>query len=169
MSSCCCPTFRCSGLRRVQSERRSCSCRHQLGPLLQSFWLCGGRPQQSCTQEILEEMGCGFNYSNSLDNDQVHQTNRDQCCSEESTLSLGEARTMLTLREGRMDDFLQSLGPSFLDRSLAKNPVISCLYQVFTTAQQVLGQQFPSTLSPILGTWPDCRTPGSPCTVPVSK
>ncbi|XP_013966145.1 ral guanine nucleotide dissociation stimulator-like [Canis lupus familiaris] len=155
MSSCCCPTLRCSGLRRVQSKRCSCSCRCQLGPLLRSFWLCGGRPQQSCTQEILEEMVCGFNYSNSLDNDRVHPTNRDRCCSEESTVSLGEARTMLTLREGRVDGFLQSFVPSSQNRSLANNPVISCLYQLFTTAQQVLGQQFSSTLSPILGTWPD--------------
>nr|XP_055180441.1 uncharacterized protein LOC129509079 isoform X3 [Nyctereutes procyonoides] len=50
---------------------------------------------QSCTQEILEETVCGFNYSNSLDNYQVHQATKDQCCS-----------------------------------------------KVFTTAQQVLGQQF---------------------------
>ena len=49
---------------------------------------------------------------------------------------------MLTLREGRVDDLLQSLVPSFQDRSLIINPVISCLYQVFTAAQQVLGQQF---------------------------
>lgn len=47
------------------------------------------------------------------------------------------------LKEGRMDNFVQSLVPSFQDRSLANNPVISCIYQVFTTAQQVLGQQFP--------------------------
>ncbi|CAK7308119.1 Ral guanine nucleotide dissociation stimulator [Vulpes lagopus] len=61
---------------------------------------------------------------------------------------------MLTLREGRVDDFLQSLVPSSQDRSLIINPVFSCLYQLFTAAQQVLGQQFPSTLSPISGTWP---------------
>ncbi|CAD7690695.1 unnamed protein product [Nyctereutes procyonoides] len=154
MSSCCCPTLRRSGLRRVQSERRSCCCRRQLGPLLRSFCLCGGRPQQSCTQEVLEEMVCGFNYSSSLDNDQVHPTNRDRCCSEESSLSLGEARTMLTLRERRVDDFLQSLVLSSKERSLIISPGFSCLYQLFTTAQQVLGQQFPSTRSPILGTWP---------------
>nr|XP_055180440.1 uncharacterized protein LOC129509079 isoform X2 [Nyctereutes procyonoides] len=65
---------------------------------------------QSCTQEILEETVCGFNYSNSLDNYQVHQATKDQCCSK--------------------------------DRNLSNIPVISCIYQVFTTAQQVLGQQF---------------------------
>ncbi|XP_077738607.1 uncharacterized protein LOC144304052 [Canis aureus] len=43
------------------------------------------RLQQSCTQEILEEMFCGFNSSNSLDNDQVYQANKAQCCSERST------------------------------------------------------------------------------------
>ncbi|CAD7668995.1 unnamed protein product [Nyctereutes procyonoides] len=155
MSSCCCPSLRRSGLRRVQSDRCSRSCRRQLGLLLRSFCLCGGRPQQTCTQEVLEEMVSGFIYSSCLDNDLVLPTNRDRCCSEESTLSLREARTMLTLREGRLDDFLQSLVPSFQDRSLIINPVISCLYQVFTTAQQVLGQQISSTLSPISGTWPD--------------
>ena len=37
---------------------------------------------KSCAQEILEEMVCGFKYSNSLDNDWVHQANKDQCYSE---------------------------------------------------------------------------------------
>ena len=60
---------------------------------------------------------------------------------EPSTLSLGEARNMLTLKEGRMDIFVQFLLLSFHDRSLSINPIISCLYQVVTTAQQVLGQQ----------------------------
>ncbi|CAK7320647.1 hypothetical protein VULLAG_LOCUS22780 [Vulpes lagopus] len=36
---------------------------------------------RSCTQ-ILEEMFCGFNSSNSLDNDRVHQANKEQCCSQ---------------------------------------------------------------------------------------
>lgn len=47
-------------------------------------WPCiyGALSLQSCIQEILEEMVCGFNYSNSLDNYQVHQRNKDQCCSE---------------------------------------------------------------------------------------
>nr|XP_055180443.1 uncharacterized protein LOC129509079 isoform X4 [Nyctereutes procyonoides] len=103
---------------------------------------------QSCTQEILEETVCGFNYSNSLDNYQVHQATKDQCCSKslwcekESTLSLGETCTMLTGKEGTMEDFVQPLVPSFQDRNLSNIPVISCIYQVFTTAQQVLGQQF---------------------------
>ncbi|XP_077700995.1 USP6 N-terminal-like protein isoform X1 [Canis aureus] len=35
-----------------------------------------GRPQQSCTQEILEEMFCGFNPSNSLDNDRCTRQTR---------------------------------------------------------------------------------------------
>ena len=37
---------------------------------------------QCSTQEILEEMFCGFNSSNSLDNDRVLQANKEQCCSE---------------------------------------------------------------------------------------
>ena len=54
---------------------------------------------------------------------------------------LGKAWTMLTLKEGRMDDFVQSLVLSFKERCLSNNPVISCIYHVFTTAQQVLGWQ----------------------------
>ena len=48
---------------------------------------------------------------------------------------------MLMLEEGRMDIFVQFLLLSFHDRSLSINPIISCLSQVVTTAQQVLGQQ----------------------------
>ena len=32
---------------------------------------------QSCTQEILEEMFCGFSISTSLDNDRVHKANKE--------------------------------------------------------------------------------------------
>ncbi|CAD7679330.1 unnamed protein product [Nyctereutes procyonoides] len=120
-------------------------------------WPCiyGALYLQSCTQEILEEMVCGFNYSNSLDHDWAHQANKEQCCSRgengkrESTLIPGEAYTLLTLKEGTMENFIQSLVPSFQDRNLSK---ISCMYQVFTTVQQVLSQH---TLSPTLGTWLD--------------
>lgn len=47
-------------------------------------WPCiyGALYLQSCTQEVLEEMVSGFNYSSSLDNDLVLPTNRDRCCSE---------------------------------------------------------------------------------------
>ena len=50
-------------------------------------WPCiyGTLYLQSCTQEILEEMFCGFSISNSLDNDPVHQANKAQCCSEMRT------------------------------------------------------------------------------------
>ena len=57
-------------------------------------------------------------------------------------MSLGEAGTMLMLKEDRMDSFVQSLVPSLQDRSLSKNPIISCLYEVFITAQHGLSQQF---------------------------
>ena len=56
-------------------------------------------------------------------------------------MSLGEAGTMLMLKEDRMDSFVQSLVPSLQDRSLSKNPIISCLYEVFIIAQHVLGLQ----------------------------
>ncbi|XP_004417321.1 PREDICTED: ral guanine nucleotide dissociation stimulator-like [Odobenus rosmarus divergens] len=160
----------------------------------------------SCTQEILDELVWGFNYSNSLDMCQVHQATQDQCCCEsstrdlldellymfsyslsldkqqvsqatnniqgwsglrkgpnscsisglrESTLSLDEACTMLMLKEGTVENFLHSLVPSFPDRSISNITTIFCIDQVFTSAQWVLAQQFNSTLSPILGTWPD--------------
>ena len=47
---------------------------------------------------------------------------------------------MLMHKEGRMDIFVQALVPSFQDRSLSNNPIISCIYQMFITAQKVLGQ-----------------------------
>ena len=46
MFCCCCPTFRRSGIRRVQMESFSFRCRCQLSPLLWRFWLCVRRPQQ---------------------------------------------------------------------------------------------------------------------------
>ena len=44
--------------------------------------------------------------------------------------------------QGRQNGFFcTSLVPSFWDRSLSKNPIISCLYEVFIIAQHVLGLQ----------------------------
>ena len=63
-------------------------------------------------------------------------------CEKETTLSLGEAWTMMNLKECRMNNFIQSLVPSFQDRSLSNNANIFCIYQKFTTAKQVLSQQF---------------------------
>ncbi|XP_040476859.1 ral guanine nucleotide dissociation stimulator-like isoform X2 [Ursus maritimus] len=62
---------------------------------------------------------------------------------------------MLRLREGTMERFVQSLVPSFPDGSISTTSTIFCMYEMFTSATQVLGQQFNSTLSPFLGTWPD--------------
>ena len=36
---------------------------------------------EGCTQEFLEEIVCGFKYSNLLENVRVHQANKDQCYS----------------------------------------------------------------------------------------
>ncbi|XP_077742641.1 uncharacterized protein LOC144306869 isoform X2 [Canis aureus] len=52
---------------------------------------------------------------------------------------------MRMLQEGRMDTFVQSLLRSFQERSLSENAVVSCLYQVFSTAQRVLGQHLHRT------------------------
>ncbi|XP_057168721.1 ral-GDS-related protein-like isoform X1 [Ursus arctos] len=62
---------------------------------------------------------------------------------------------MLRLREGTMEHFVQSLVPSFPDGSISTTSTIFCMYEMFTSATQVPGQQFNSTLSPFLGTWPD--------------
>ncbi|XP_045642407.1 ral guanine nucleotide dissociation stimulator-like isoform X6 [Ursus americanus] len=62
---------------------------------------------------------------------------------------------MLRLREGTMEHFVQSLVPSFPDGSISTTSTIFCMYEMFTSATQVLGQQFNRTLSPFLGTWPD--------------
>ncbi|XP_057168844.1 uncharacterized protein LOC130543846 [Ursus arctos] len=62
---------------------------------------------------------------------------------------------MLRLREGTMERFVQSLVPSFPDGSISTTSTIFCMYEMFTSATQVLGQQFNRTLSPFLGTWPD--------------
>ena len=63
-------------------------------------------------------------------------------CEKESILLLAESWIILTLREGRLDRFVQNLVPSFQDWNLWINPIISSIYLVFTTAQHVMGQQF---------------------------
>ena len=42
MFCCCCPSFSCSGLKRVPTERCSCRYGRQLSPVRRSFWLCAG-------------------------------------------------------------------------------------------------------------------------------
>ncbi|XP_053069938.1 ral guanine nucleotide dissociation stimulator-like isoform X2 [Acinonyx jubatus] len=156
MFCCCIPIFRICGLKKAQSEKPLCHCRHQLGPHLRSCWSFGRRRSQSFTQDIFEELVHGFNYCSTLDKCQVQKDTKNQCCSEESTLSLDEACTMLKLKEGTMEDSVQSLLQSpFQDRNTSNITTIFCIYQVFPMAQLVLGQQFKNTLSPILSTWPD--------------
>ncbi|XP_046925130.1 ral guanine nucleotide dissociation stimulator-like [Lynx rufus] len=100
---------------------------------------------QSFTQDIFEELVHGFNYCSTLDKCQVQKDTKNQRCSEESTLSLDEACTMLKLKEGTMENCLQSLLQSpFQDRNTSNITTIFCIYQVFPMAQLVLGQQFKS-------------------------
>ncbi|XP_032158834.1 uncharacterized protein LOC116567701 isoform X1 [Mustela erminea] len=141
-----------AGPTGAQSQRHYCSCRQRFSPLFRSFWSWGRRHQQSCTPETVNELAGDFNDSNSLDKGQVSQ---DQCCSEASSLSPDEACTMLALREGAVQRWGHSLLLSFPDRSLSNVTTMCSIYQMFTSAQQVLDQQFPSTLCPILGTWPE--------------
>ncbi|XP_044937915.1 uncharacterized protein LOC123392541 [Mustela putorius furo] len=155
MFSCCLPTSRGAGPTGAQSQRHYCSCRQCFSPLFRSFWSWGRRHQQSCTPETVNELAGDFNDSNSLDKGQVSQATQDQCCSEASSLSPDEACTMLALREGAVQRWGHSLLLSFPDRSLSNVTTMCSIYQMFTSAQQVLDQQFPSTLCPILGTWPE--------------
>ncbi|XP_044937918.1 ral guanine nucleotide dissociation stimulator-like [Mustela putorius furo] len=144
-----------AGPTGAQSQRHYCSCRQCFSPLFRSFWSWGRRHQQSCTPETVNELAGDFNDSNSLDKGQVSQATQDQCCSEASSLSPDEACTMLALREGAVQRWGHSLLLSFPDRSLSNVTTMCSIYQMFTSAQQVLDQQFPSTLCPILGTWPE--------------
>ncbi|VCW79421.1 unnamed protein product, partial [Gulo gulo] len=97
---------------------------------------------QSCTPETVNELAGDFNDANSLDKGQVSQAPQHQCCSEASSLSLDEACTMLALREGTAQKCRHSLLLSFPDRSLANITTMCSIYQMFTSAQQVLDQQF---------------------------
>ncbi|XP_047602190.1 ral-GDS-related protein-like [Lutra lutra] len=62
---------------------------------------------------------------------------------------------MLALREGAVQKCGHSLLLSFPERSLSNLTTMCSIYQMFTSAQHVLDQQFTSTLCPILGTWPE--------------
>lgn len=59
-----------------------------------------------------------------------------------SSLSLDEACTMLALREGTVQKCGHSLLLSFPERSLSNLTTMCSIYQMFTSAQQVLDQQF---------------------------
>lgn len=60
-----------------------------------------------------------------------------------SSLSLDEACTMLALREGAVQRCGHSLLLSFPDRSLSNVTTMGSIYQMFSSAQQLLDQQFP--------------------------
>ncbi|KAF3824578.1 hypothetical protein GH733_009912 [Mirounga leonina] len=134
--------------------------------------LRGALHLQSCTQEIFEELVCDFSYSNSLDNCQMCQATKDHSSRDgslwserqtliflavhgveadyiastwwekELTLSLDDACMMLMLKEGTMENFIQSL----IDTTQTSQP-----FSAYTRCSF----QPNSTLSPILGTWPD--------------
>ena len=63
------------------------------------------------------------------------------CYEKESTLSVDEARTMLTLKAGTVEKVADSLLPSFQGGNISVT-TFSCVYLAFTASPQVLGQLF---------------------------
>ncbi|XP_070463007.1 ral guanine nucleotide dissociation stimulator-like isoform X14 [Equus przewalskii] len=106
------------------------------------------------TQEMFEELCVGFDFSPSLVKGQEQQaTSSILCRSEEPTLSVAEARTMLTLKAGAVQKVVGCLQPSFHGRSISVT-TFPCVYQAFYPTPQVLDQLLQSALSPIWGPRP---------------
>nr|XP_023490690.1 uncharacterized protein LOC102149515 isoform X2 [Equus caballus]XP_023490691.1 uncharacterized protein LOC102149515 isoform X2 [Equus caballus] len=154
MFACCGPVFRGSRLRKAQSVRLLCCCRSWLNPHPRSHRPFGRRYPKNSTQEIFEELCDGFDFSPSLVKRQEQQaTSSILCRSEEPTLSVAEARTMLTLKAGAVQKVVGCLQPSFHGRSISVT-TFPCVYQAFYPTPQVLDQLLQSALSPIWGPRP---------------
>ncbi|XP_070463044.1 ral guanine nucleotide dissociation stimulator-like isoform X3 [Equus przewalskii] len=150
MFTCCVPVFRGSRLRKAQSVRLLCCCGHRIKPHGQF----GRRYPKNSTQEIFEELHDGFDFSPSLVKGQEQQAASSILCrSEEPTLSVAEARTMLTLKAGAVQKVVGCLQPSFHGRSISVT-TFPCVYQAFYPTPQVLDQLLQSALSPIWGPRP---------------
>ncbi|XP_070099259.1 ral guanine nucleotide dissociation stimulator-like isoform X4 [Equus caballus] len=109
---------------------------------------------ENSTQEMFEELCVGFDFSPSLVKEQEQQaTSSILCRSEEPTLSVAEARTMLTLKAGAVQKVVGCLQPSFHGRSISVT-TFPCVYQAFYPTPQVLDQLLQSALSPIWGPRP---------------
>ncbi|XP_070463033.1 ral guanine nucleotide dissociation stimulator-like isoform X38 [Equus przewalskii] len=109
---------------------------------------------ENSTQEMFEELCVGFDFSPSLVKGQEQQaTSSILCRSEEPTLSVAEARTMLTLKAGAVQKVVGCLQPSFHGRSISVT-TFPCVYQAFYPTPQVLDQLLQSALSPIWGPRP---------------
>ncbi|XP_070099178.1 ral guanine nucleotide dissociation stimulator-like isoform X4 [Equus caballus] len=103
---------------------------------------------------MFEELCVGFDFSPSLVKEQEQQaTSSILCRSEEPTLSVAEARTMLTLKAGAVQKVVGCLQPSFHGRSISVT-TFPCVYQAFYPTPQVLDQLLQSALSPIWGPRP---------------
>ncbi|XP_070463019.1 ral guanine nucleotide dissociation stimulator-like isoform X25 [Equus przewalskii] len=103
---------------------------------------------------MFEELCVGFDFSPSLVKGQEQQaTSSILCRSEEPTLSVAEARTMLTLKAGAVQKVVGCLQPSFHGRSISVT-TFPCVYQAFYPTPQVLDQLLQSALSPIWGPRP---------------
>ncbi|XP_070115182.1 ral guanine nucleotide dissociation stimulator-like isoform X3 [Equus caballus] len=119
-----------------------------------SWPVCRALSSQNSTQEIFEELCVGFDFSPSLVKEQEQQaTSSILCRSEEPTLSVAEARTMLTLKAGAVQKVVGCLQPSFHGRSISVT-TFPCVYQAFYPTPQVLDQLLQSALSPIWGPRP---------------
>ncbi|XP_070463032.1 ral guanine nucleotide dissociation stimulator-like isoform X37 [Equus przewalskii] len=119
-----------------------------------SWPVCRALSFQNSTQEMFEELCVGFDFSPSLVKGQEQQaTSSILCRSEEPTLSVAEARTMLTLKAGAVQKVVGCLQPSFHGRSISVT-TFPCVYQAFYPTPQVLDQLLQSALSPIWGPRP---------------
>ncbi|XP_070115085.1 ral guanine nucleotide dissociation stimulator-like isoform X1 [Equus caballus] len=119
-----------------------------------SWPVCRALSFQNSTQEIFEELCVGFDFSPSLVKEQEQQAASSILCrSEEPTLSVAEACTMLTLKAGAVQKVVGCLQPSFHGRSISVT-TFPCVYQAFYPTPQVLDQLLQSALSPIWGPRP---------------
>nr|XP_035963950.1 ral guanine nucleotide dissociation stimulator isoform X13 [Halichoerus grypus] len=106
------------------------------------------RADESCTQEIGEELVNGVIYSISLRKVQAHHgTNKGQRwlgCENEAALNLYETCKVRTVKAGTLEKLVEHLVPAFQGSDLSYVTIFLCTYRAFTTTQQVLDLLFKS-------------------------
>jgi len=104
------------------------------------------RADESCTQEIGEELVNGVIYSISLRKVQAHHgTNKGQRwlgCENEAALNLYETCKVRTVKAGTLEKLVEHLVPAFQGSDLSYVTIFLCTYRAFTTTQQVLDLLF---------------------------
>ncbi|XP_044938604.1 ral guanine nucleotide dissociation stimulator isoform X8 [Mustela putorius furo] len=104
------------------------------------------RADESCTQEIGEELLNGLIFSISLRKVQAQPgANKGQRwlgCENESALSLYETCKVRTVKAGTLEKLVEHLVPAFQGSDLSYVTIFLCTYRAFTTTQQVLDLLF---------------------------